>query len=154
VHCHWSYCTTCFIFLVFLFDLQRRASNHLGKGSIYRDIWCEAVPMSASVNYFLPVSVKFCVAVRLGLGKSSGHHSSLYLQIKCVWYRYIGPYLSCVVCGRCRGSISLTCPCRLPGSVSWSVIIDSNLQWCVTPSTVPRSVLNITIYHHSSSIWC
>jgi hypothetical protein len=44
--------STCFPFVVFLFDLPRWASNRLRKGSINRNLSTEAVAMPASVNHF------------------------------------------------------------------------------------------------------
>ena len=50
-------------FLFFIFDLSRRASNHLGKCPIYYDLMSEAVAMPALVNLFCPPRIIFCVVV-------------------------------------------------------------------------------------------
>ena len=52
-----------FFLFCFLFDLPRRASNHLRKGPIYHDLLSKAVVMPASVNPFCPPQKIFCVVV-------------------------------------------------------------------------------------------
>ena len=48
---------------LFLFDLLRRASNHLGKGHIYRDLRSEAVGVACLSKSFLTASEMFIVVV-------------------------------------------------------------------------------------------